>query len=337
MSTLNTTYLGIPIKNPIVVGASNLASDPAMLKKLEEAGAGAIIYKSLFEEQIQLESYELSESLTEYYDRNAEMISIFPQMEHGGPDAHLVQLANAVKSVKIPVFASLNAIDPTTWVDWAKKLAATGVAGLELNFYAIPKSFHTDAATVEKLQIDTLIAVKAAVKIPVSVKLSPFYSNTLQFIYQLDKAGADGFVLFNNLFQPDIDIEAEKLHFPYYLSHDDDNRLALRFAGLLYGNIRADICSNTGIHQGSDVVKMILAGAGSVQVVSTLFKNGPGQITTMLKDLEDWMTRKHYQSIDDFKGKVSRNKLNDPYAYRRAQYIDILMRSGDLFKKYPMV
>lgn len=337
MSTLNTTYLGIPLKNPIVVGASNLVTDPAMLKKLEEAGAAAIVYKSLFEEQIQLESYELSESLLEYYDRNAEMTTLFPEIEHAGPAEYLLNLEKTVKSVSIPVFASLNALDPKTWVDWALKMEATGIAGLELNFYAVPKSFQTEGAQIEKEQIAILHSVKSALKIPVAVKLSSFYSNPLQFIYQMDKAGADGFVLFNSLFQPDIDIEAEKLHFPYYLSSGEDNRLSLRFAGLLHGNIRADLCSNTGIHEGKDVIKMLLAGASSVQVVSTLFKKGPEQITTMLNEIEDWMNRKHYKSIADFKGKLSRNRLTDPYAYRRAQYIDILMRSQDIFKKYPVI
>jgi dihydroorotate dehydrogenase (fumarate) len=337
MSTLNTTYMGIPLKNPIIVGASNLINDPVMVKKMEEAGAAAIVYKSLFEEQIQLESYELGEALTEYYDRNAEMTTLFPDMVHAGPEEHLLNLKKLVDSVNIPVFASLNAVDPQTWVDWALRIEATGVAGLEINFYAVPKSFQKDALQIENEQIQLLHAIKTALKIPVAVKLSGFYTNTLHLLSRMDKVGANAFVLFNSLFQPDINIDTEKLHFPYYLSHEGDNRLALRYAGLLYGNIKGDICSNTGIHHGSDLIKMILAGAGSVQIVSTIFRHGAGQITVMLDELKAWMESKKYQSIDDFKGKLSRSRLSDPYAYRRAQYIDILMRSSDIFKKYPVV
>ncbi len=337
MSTLNTTYAGIELKNPLIVGASNLVTSEEMLKKLEDAGAAAIIYKSLFEEQIQLESYELSEAMTEYYDRHAEMTSLFPDLEHAGPQEYLLKLQKAVKSVNIPVFASLNAVADDTWVEWSRQLEATGVAGIELNFYAVPRAFDVTAASIEAKQLSILKAVKAAVKIPVTVKLSPFYSNPLHLIAAMDKAGADGFVLFNSLFQPDIDIEEEKHHFPYNLSTENDNRLSLRFAGLLYGNVKASVCSNTGIIQGADLIKMLLAGADSVQVVSALYKYGPKQITQMLKDLDDWMEGRKYTKLSDFRGKLSRKNIKDPFIYKRAQYVDILMQSDNIFKKYPLL
>jgi dihydroorotate dehydrogenase (fumarate) len=337
MSTLNTNYMGINLKNPIIVGASNLVTDLKILKQLEEAGASAIVYKSLFEEQIQLEAYQLDEALTEYYERNAEMTSLFPGIEHAGPEEYLMTLEKAVKSVTIPVFGSLNAVSALSWINWAKKIEETGVAGIELNFYAVPRKFEMIASTIEDSQIEILKSVRAAIKIPIAVKLSPFYTNPLNIISILDKSGADGFVLFNSLFQPDIDISTEKHHYPYSISSEDSNRLPLRFAGLLHGNINASVCSNTGILQGGDVIKILLAGADCAQVVSTLYKNGPQQISKMLKEIEAWMTEKKYLSIDDFKGKLSQKNLNDPYAYKRAQYIDIIMHSDNIFKKYPVV
>jgi dihydroorotate dehydrogenase (fumarate) len=179
--------------------------------------------------------------------------------------------------------------------------------------------------------------VKKVVDIPVSVKLSPFYTNPLYCISELDKKGADAFVLFNRLFQPDIDLKNKSLHYPYMLSNEDDNRLPLRFAGLLYNNINGSICSNTGIYTGKDVIKMLLAGANCVQVVSTIYKHGPKQVGKILSEMETWMEENGYKSIKDFQGQLSKENINDPFAYRRAQYVDILMRSNEIFKKYPIM
>jgi dihydroorotate dehydrogenase (fumarate) len=336
MANLKTTYMGIGLKNPIIVGACNLVTDLNNLKKIEEAGAAAIVYKSLFEEQIQLEDLEMHETITEYANRNAEMTSLFPVINHAGPAEYLMNLEKAKKSVSIPVFASLNAIYKETWVEYAVKIQETGVDGIELNFYHVPDDFEASAQSIEEKQIDILKSVKAAVKIPVSVKLSPFYSNPLKLIAEMDKAGANAFVLFNRLFQPDIDLKSEEHHFPYSLSNEDDNRLALRYSGLLYKNINASICANTGIYSGNDVAKMILAGADCVQVVSTLYKNRIDVIATMLNDLESWMNSKGYKTLDDFRGGQSKKRTKDHYAYKRAQYVDILMHSNEIFKKYPM-
>lgn len=334
---LSTKYLGIKLKNPIIVGASNLVTDINFLKKLEEAGASAIVYKSLFEEQIQLENLEQYQAEENYGSRHAEMNSMLPMMEDGGPSEFLFNLAKAKQSLNIPLIASLNAVYDDTWYDYAKKIEDTGVDALELNFYAVPREFDIDDKSILQEQLDTLEGVKRVVSIPVSVKLSPFYTNPLYCISELDKKKADGFVLFNKLFQPDIDIDKETLHYPYMLSNEEEGRLALRFAGLLYDNIKASICCNTGIYTGHDVIKMLLAGADSVQVVSTIYKHGPRQITKMLEDMEEWMKKKNYKSINDFRGKLSKKNTKDPFAYRRAQYVDILMRSQEIFKKYPMV
>ncbi|HNQ83805.1 MAG TPA: dihydroorotate dehydrogenase-like protein [Bacteroidales bacterium] len=333
---LTTTYLGLKLKNPIIVGASNLVTDLNFLKKLEDAGASAIVYKSLFEEQIQLENLENYHAEEDYGARHAEMSSMLPLIEDAGPAEFLYNLTQARKAVNIPLIASLNAVYDDTWYEYARKIEQTGVDALELNFYAVPREFDIDDNSILQEQLDTLEGVKKSVKIPVSVKLSPFYTNPLYCISELDKKGADGFVLFNRLFQPDIDLDKEGLHYPYMLSNEEDNRLPLRFAGLLYSKIRGSICSNTGILNGKDVLKMILAGADAVQIVSTIYKHGPKQIGKILEEMEEWMKSKKYNSLADFKGKLAKVNIKDPYAYQRAQYVDILMKSNEIFKKYPI-
>jgi len=334
---LSTKYLGLELKNPIIVGASNLVTDISMLKKLEDAGAAAIVYKSLFEEQIQLENLEMEQDMTDYDHRHAEMTSLFPSdLYESGPEEFLMHFEDARKALSIPLIASLNCIDFDTWFEYAKKLEDVGANALELNFYNNPKDFEIDGRSILNEELDIIEGVKKVVKIPVSVKLSPFYTNPLYTFKEMDFKGADGFVLFNRLFQPDINIQTEELHFPYNLSMEHDSRLPLRYTGILYDNVNADICSNRGIFTGGDVVKMILAGANAVQVVSTLYKHGPQQITKMLEDIEIWMANKMYDKLDDFRGHLSKKNIDDPFAYRRAQYVDILMKSAEIFKKYPM-
>lgn len=337
MANLSTTYMGVQLKNPLILGASNLVSKPDVIKQIEEAGIGAIVYRSLFEEQIQLENLQMDEMLSEYEERNAEMTSLFPGLEHAGPKEHLYNVEKLVKSVDVPVFASLNAIYEPTWVEYAKELEKTGVAGLELNLYAVPGYFEVTGESIEEKQVQIVKAVKKAVKIPVSVKMSLFYTNPLNFIKKIDEAGADAYVLFNRFFQPDIDIEKEEYHYPWELSNPKDHMVGLRFAGLLHGNLEGSICISRGIYDANDVIKMILAGADVVQMVSTIYRNSPSVVSDILMDLNKYMDAKGYKSLEDFRGKLSRKKMNDPFAYQRAQYVDILMRSESIFKKYPMV
>ncbi len=331
--------MGLELKNPIIIGASNISTDIDNLKKIEKAGAAAVVYKSLFEEQIQLENLEHYERKTEYSERNAEMINLYPCSISGTPDImeHLVALKKAKDSISIPVFASINAVNDETWIDYAKKIEEIGVDGLELNFYSVPEKTGSGYENIEKKQIKILRDVKSAVKIPVSVKLSSYYTNPLKHIADLSKAGADGFVLFNRLFQPDIDIYTEEHHFPYTLSNSEDNRLPMRFAGLLYGNIQASICSNTGIMNGSDVIKMILAGADCVQVVSTIYLNQIEVISMMINDLVKWMNSKAYNTIDSFRGKLSKKNTENKLPYHRAQYMDFMMTTSQILKKYKII
>lgn len=337
MADLSTTYMGIKLKNPLILGASNLVTKPDVIKQIEDAGIGAIVYRSLFEEQIQLESLQMDEMLSEYENRNAEMTNLFPDIEHAGPKEHLYNVEKLVKSVNVPVFASLNAIYEPTWVEYAKELEKTGVAGLELNLYAVPGYFERTGESIEDKQVEIVKAVKSAVSIPVSVKISLFYTNPLNFIKKVDEAGADAYVLFNRFFQPEIDIDKEEYFYPWELSNPKDHMVSLRFAGLLHGNLEGSICVSRGIYDANDVIKMILAGADTVQMVSTIYRNSPSVVSDILMDINKWMDDKGYKSLNDFRGKLSRKSMKDPFTYQRAQYVDILMRSESIFKKYPMV
>jgi dihydroorotate dehydrogenase (fumarate) len=337
MADLSATYMGIKLKNPLILGASNLVTKPETIKQIEEAGIGAIVYRSLFEEQIQLESLQMDEELSEYENRNAEMTKLFPGLEHAGPKEHLYNIEKLKKSVNVPVFASLNAIYEPTWVEYAKELEKTGVDGLEINLYAVPGYFEVTGQSIEDKQVQIVKAVKNAVKIPVSVKISLFYSNPLNFIKKVDEAGADAYVLFNRFFQPEIDIEKEEYYYPWELSNPKDHMLTLRAAGLLYGNLNGSICASRGIYDGADVIKMILAGADVVQMVSTIYRNHPSVVSDILMDINRWMDEKGYKSLNDFRGKLSRKNMKDPFVYQRAQYVEILSKSDTIFKKYPMV
>jgi dihydroorotate dehydrogenase (fumarate) len=326
MASMKTLYMGITLNNPLIAGASSLTNQLDTIKQLEEAGAGALILPSLFEEQIQLEKLRLEEELSKFDNLYAEMADVFPEVEHAGPQEHLIWVRKAKESVHIPVIASLNAVNRETWLEYAKLLEQTGVDGLELNFYATPSDFDRNGAEIENEQVEILAEVKKSVSVPVSVKLSINYTNPLNLIKKLDGTGVNGFVLFNRFFQPDINTEKEKNIFPWNLSDVKDNRLPLRYTGLLYGNIKGDICSSTGIMTGKDIVKMILAGATCVQCVSTLFKNKIAHVGTMKQDLEKWMDERGYKDLESFRGKMSKKNSEDPWVYTRSQYVKMLLK-----------
>ena len=336
MVDLKTKYMGLELKNPIIVGANNMLEDMEKIKKIEESGAAAIVYKSLFEEEIQLERLQLQESIEEYENRNAMMIDIFPSMKHAGPAEHLLKLREIKKAVTIPVIASLNAINMEVWVEYAKKIEETGVDGLELNLYFSPSAANSDSVLIENMQFDIIRKVRQNVKIPISLKLSYFYSNPLNVISRMDNLGINGFVIFNRLFEPDIDINKEKHSNSFNLSSKGDHKLSMRFTGLLYKEIKADICSSSGIFDGGDIIKMILSGASCIQCVSTLYKNGIENISRMLEEIEVWMEDKRYKTLEDFRGKLANKSLKTPFSYGRVQYIDILMNQEIIMRKKDM-
>ena len=329
MSNLNSTYMGLPLRNPFVVGACSMTAHMDSIKRMEEAGAGAIVIQSLFEEQIHLQALRMEEELTISDNLDAEIQDLFPDIEHGGPEEHLMWVRKAKEATSIPIIGSLNCINPATWSTWALHMEETGVDGLELNFFAIPVDGTRSAAEIESQQIETLKEIKAKVKIPISVKLSPYYTSPLEIVHRMDDVGVNGFVLFNRLFHPSFNVEKETGKYPFNLSSSNDHRLALRFAGLLHGGVSGSICASNGIHTGEDAIEVLLAGADVFQAVSTLYRNRVSVIKSVLNEITAWMERKGYSSLDEFRGKLSVDKTPDKWTYRRAQYVKMLLKADD--------
>ena len=330
MANLSVTYMGIELKNPVIIGASGLTSNLKLIKQIEEAGAGAIVCKSLFEEEIQLQSLQHRKNMHQYDEWHAEMTSVFPNLNDIGPEDHLYWVKKTKESINIPVIASINAVNEETWLNYSGLLEETGVDGIELNLYSSPEFHLKTSDNIEQRQIELLKKIRDRIKIPISVKLSPYYTNIAKFITQLDKMGINGFVLFNRAFQTNIDIDRENMTFPFTFSHKEDNLLSLKMAGLLYKTIDHSICCSTGIMDSEDIIKMLLAGADAVQIVSTVIHNGIPFIAEILEKMDNWMDNKEYHKISDFKGKLSRINLaqKDRWIYKRTQYIKILMQTS---------
>jgi dihydroorotate dehydrogenase (fumarate) len=251
---------------------------------------------------------------------------MFPNIEHGGPQEHLFWVAEAKKSVSMPLIASVNAVSEESWAEYAVKLAETGVDGLELNFYSLPLDPELSSDEIEKRELEIFSKIRAAVKIPIAVKLHPYYTNMMHVASEFDRAGANAVVLFNRMFQPDLSIEQGEEVTRLVLSDATDSFVPLRWAALLHGRLQhADIASSTGVMTGRDVLKMIMAGATTVQVVSTLYKNKINHIGEMLSEMTTWMDGKGYKSLADFRGKASKKKVKDPWAFERGQYIKALL------------
>lgn len=332
MKNLKTTYMGIELENPIILGACNMSDNIDDLLKAQENGVGAIVYKSLFEEQVQLERLQLEAKLTQYDNIHPEMITTHPNIQYSDTKKHLVHLRKAKEQLTVPLIASLNAVNEDSWLEYAKELAQAGVDGLELNLYQVPVDFDKEAKEIEDYQISIVQKIKEQISLPISVKLSSDYTNVLSFIKKLDAVGVDGLVLFNAFFQPDINIDSMKHKRSYNLSSEGEYRKSLRYSGLLYDNIKADVCSSRGIFTGNEVVKHLLSGATCVQMVSAFYKNGLEQIGVATKQISDWMEKKGFDSIDDFRGKMSRKNISpDSMVYKRAQYVDLLMTSDNIF------
>jgi len=333
MADLRASYMGLSLKNPLIAGASSLTSNMGSIKKLEEEGVSALVISSLFEETIQLQSYKMEQDMSYFNNLDAEISNIFPDVEHAGPEEHLMWVRKAVEAVDIPVIASLNCVATETWVEWAQKLEECGVQGLELNFFAIPVDFDETAESIEKYQVETVKAIVAKVKIPVSVKLSPFYSSPLNLVKRLDDAGAAAFVVFNRLWHPEIETDREKVDFPFHLSTSEDLGLPIRYVGLLSEQVKGSLCASNGVHTGNDAVQAILAGADVFQSVSTFYKNGVATAKTMLADIETWMDRKGYSSLDDFRGKLNYKNTKEKWTFKRAQYVRHLLNSEQYIKR----
>ena len=332
MKDLKTTYMGIELENPIILGACNISNDIDELMKAQENGVGAIVYKSLFEEQVQLERLQLQERLTQYDNIHAQMITTHPNIEYSDTKKHLVHLRKAKERLSIPVIASLNAVHEESWLEYAMQLAQTGVDGLELNLYQVPMDFDKESKEIEDYQIRIVKEIKEQISLPISVKLSSDYTNVLNFIKRLDAVGVDGLVLFNAFFQPDINISSMRHKRGYNLSSRGEYRESLRYSGLLYGKIKADVCSSRGIFTGKEVVKQLLSGATCVQMVSAVYKKGVEQIAVAKEQVSEWMEEKGFNSIDEFRGSMSQENISpDSMVYKRAQYVDLMLSSDNIF------
>jgi dihydroorotate dehydrogenase (fumarate) len=325
MAELKTTFMGIEIESPIVVAASSISSYTDRIEMAEKAGAGALVIRSLFEEQIMLEAQRLQDELAVGSESFSEALSYFPDIEHGGADEHLMWVEKTRKAVKMPLFASLNAVTPGAWTKYARQLEDTGIDGLELNIYAVATDPRKTSAAIEEDLYEIVESVLSEVKIPVSVKLSPFYTSPIHVVHELAGRGVKGVVLFNRFLQPDIDPLEETLKSEMALSSPEEIKVPLRHIALLYGRIDCDLAITSGVHSGLDAAKAILAGATIVQTASALLKHGIPYISTMLRELEGWMDDKGYQNLEGFRGKLSQRQAEDPFAFERAQYVKLLM------------
>lgn len=325
---LTTTYLGLQLKNPIVPSSSPLSYSLENMKRLEDAGAAAIVMFSLFEEQVQHEANEIDHYLRYGTHSFAEAVTYFPKIQEfsTGPDGYLDLIRKAKESLAIPIIGSLNGISVGGWVDFAKGIQSAGADALELNIYYIPTDSTLVGEYVEQRYLDVLKAVRGAVDIPLAVKLSPFFSSTANIAKQLVESGADGLVLFNRFYQPDIDLEALEVKPEVVLSQSTDALLAMRWIAIMYGNVPASLAATGGVHTAQDVLKMMMVGADVAMMCSALLKHGPQHIATVLRDLQNWMLEKEYVSIEQMKGSMSHKSVADPSAFERANYMKALNR-----------
>lgn len=326
MADLSTTYLGLKLRTPLVPSASILSIDLGNIQRMEQAGASAVVLYSLFEEQILLDEYELRKALTQGIDSFPEALTYFPKLaSYGiGPERYLKHIADAKKTVKIPVIASLNGATPGGWTSYAKKIEEAGADALELNIYSIPTDPNISGSAVEDATLELLRSVKGSVKIPVAVKLSPYYSNMANMAKRLSDEGADALVLFNRFYQPDFDLEEREVVARALLSTSMSIRLPLRWTAILYGRVKAQLAATSGVHQGEDALKLLMAGADVTMMCSALLKNGIEHLRKVEEDMVRWMTDHEYESVTQMKGSMSQKKCPDPSAFERAQYVETL-------------
>ncbi len=328
MIDLKTKYLGLQLKNPIVPSASPLSRSLDRIKHLEDAGASAVVMYSLFEEEIAHESAELNHYLHYGTESNPEAITYMPSAAEYNlePDAYVELLRKAKSALAIPVIPSLNGITPGGWIKYAKHFEEAGADAMELNVYYIPTDQKLTSQEVEDRYVDILAAVKESVKIPIAVKLSPYFSSLPNLAARLVKAGASGLVLFNRFYQPDIDLNELEVVPGVILSDSNANRVAMRWIAIFRGRLEADLAATSGIHTAEDVIKMIMAGADITMMCSALLQNGPEHIEKTISGMLSWMEEHEYDSVAQMKGSMSQKSVADPAAFERANYVKALNR-----------
>lgn len=323
---LSTSYLGLRLAHPLMPGASPLADSVDTVRRLEDAGASAIVMRSLFEEQITREANGMVHEMEVHRESFAEALSYFPKPEDFafGSDEYLDQIRRVKAAVKVPVVASLNGITNAGWLSHAREMQQAGADALELNVYFIATDPKESGTAVERRVVDILSAVRKAVTIPVAVKLSPYYSSVANLARQLDEAGAGGLVLFNRFYQPDIDVEALEAVPSLRLSDPSELLLRLRWLAILHGQVKASLAVSGGVHTGLDAVRAVMAGASAVQMVSCLLEEGPQHLRVVLDDLARWMEEHEYESVEQMRGSMSLQKSPDPGAFARGNYMRVL-------------
>ncbi len=323
---LSTTYLGLKLKNPLVPSSSPLTRSLDNLRRMEDAGAAAVVLYSLFEEQITRESEMLDHYLTHGTESYAEALSYFPEAPEykTGPDSYLEHLRKAKEALDIPVIGSLNGVSTGGWVSYARKIEQAGADALELNVYYLPTDVNLGSAEVEQIYLDILHDVKTAVSIPVAIKLNPYFSAMANMAWRLSDAGADGLVLFNRFYQPDLDPVNLEIVPHLVLSNSNELRLPLRWVAILYGRVSADLALTTGVHTVEDVVKGVMAGASVTMMASELLQRGVGRLGEILSDLSRWLEEYEYHSLAQMKGSLSQINCAEPAAFERANYMRVL-------------
>jgi dihydroorotate dehydrogenase (fumarate) len=323
MPDLSTQYLGLNLRTPLVASASPLSQELDSIRQLEDAGVSAVVLYSLFEEQLKLETLELDYYLTEGTESYAESLKYFPDPSefHLGPDDYLEHIRKAKAAVKIPIIASLNGSSVGGWIQYATQIEEAGADALECNIYSIVTNPELTSADVEQHYLDIVKAVKSAVHIPVAIKLSPFFTNFASMARRIDGAGADGLVLFNRFYQPDIDLYGLELTPHVLLSTPQAMRLPLTWTGILYGRVKAALAATSGVHSAEDVIKLLMVGADVTMICSTLLRNGINHLRVIEEGICQWMETREYVSVAEMRGSMSQMRCPDPAAFERAQYM----------------
>jgi dihydroorotate dehydrogenase (fumarate) len=326
MIDLSTKYLGLQLRNPLVVSASPLCKEIANLRQMEDAGAAAIVLHSLFEEQINIESNDLDRFLWDGSDLGAESTTIFPDLSNYniGPDGYLEHIRQAKQAVSIPVIASLNGVSRGGWVSYAREMQQAGADAIELNVYFVPVDPASNSDEIEKLYLDLVTEIRSTVSIPVAVKVGPYFSAFANMAQRLEAAGANGIVLFNRFYQPDFNIEALEVESVLTLSGSSELLLRLNWAAVLYGHIHADIAITGGVHTVEDVVKSMMSGAKVTMLASALLRNGIGYLRPLRNQLEAWLEKHEYENIQQMQGSMSQKNVPNPKAFQRANYMKVL-------------
>ncbi|MGQ9610780.1 MAG: dihydroorotate dehydrogenase-like protein [bacterium] len=323
---LSTNYMGLSLDSPLVASSSPLCEKIDNIRKMEDAGASAVVLHSLFEEQINREGLELDRFLTQGTETYWESISFFPDLGNYkiGPDDYLEHIRKAKNAVKIPIIASLNGVSTGGWISYAKLMEEAGADALELNIYYIPTEINITSQQVEHMYIDLARDIKNSVNIPVAVKLSPYFSSMSYMAGELDKIGIDALVMFNRFYQPDLDIENLNVIPNLSLSTSQELRLRIRWVAILFGRIKADMAITGGVHTAEDALKAMMAGAKVAMMTSALLKNGIEHLSKVKSDMKKWMEEHEYESINQMQGSMSQKSVAEPAAYERANYMKIL-------------